>query len=49
MRFKIKSVGCIRRFIIDDCLQEDSGHYVCETSDERNHCETHLIIKGLLF
>lgn len=47
-RVKIEKLGCIQRLIIDNALLEDTGHYVCETADERSRSITNVIVKSNL-
>ncbi|KAI1719915.1 immunoglobulin i-set domain-containing protein [Ditylenchus destructor] len=45
-RLKIEAVGCIRRLTIEKALQEDSGYYACETSDERSRTQADVMVKA---
>lgn len=45
-RLRIEAVGCVRRLTIEKALQEDSGYYACETSDERSRTQADVVVKG---
>jgi len=45
-RIKIDRAGCTRRLTISPAAQEDTGIYVCETSDERSRSQCDLVVRA---